>query len=63
VATTNSGKVQYGPPDRGKGALTRASSGRLCQEPGCLTVLSTYNASTTCWVHSAPAYRHPLAKN
>lgn len=52
--------VQLGSPDRGKGEKSRAVRGRLCDMPGCATVLSTYNASSTCWLHTQPAYRHPL---
>jgi hypothetical protein len=61
VSTKSSGAARFGPPDRGKGTLSRAAAGRLCDEPGCATVLSTYNAATTCFLHSAPTTRHPLA--
>lgn len=61
MAKAQSGEVQYGPPSPGKGAASRARIGRHCTASGCTTVLSTYNASTTCWVHSPPAYRHALA--
>jgi hypothetical protein len=62
--STMSGKnVQFGPPIRGKEASTRPSPGRTCEESGCATVLSTYNAATRCWLHSDPSYRHPLAKS
>lgn len=54
-------RVQYGPPGSGKGATARASQGRLCDEPSCTTVLSTYNASTTCWLHTGATTKHPLA--
>lgn len=30
----------------------QAAAGRLCAEPGCITVLSRYNRKTTCWLHS-----------
>jgi hypothetical protein len=53
--------VQFGVPAPGKDASSRPSRGRLCSERGCQTILSTYNPSTTCWLHTAPAYRHPLA--
>jgi hypothetical protein len=39
-----------------QGAQTRAP----LLEPGCVTVLSTYNKETTCWLHSVPVHRHPL---
>ena len=55
--------VQFGPPVRGKQASTRAESGRMCDAPGCTAVLSTYNASTTCWPHTTPAYRPPLHRS
>lgn len=62
---TPSGKdgVQFGPPDRGKGAESRASRGRMCEELGCTTILSTYNPSSTCWLHTHPARGHPLARS
>ena len=62
MATTSSKRVQFGPPDRGKDAASRASTGRHCTEPGCATVLSTYNAATTCWLHSQPSTSHPLTR-
>jgi hypothetical protein len=63
MSTTSSKRVQFGTPDRGKGASSRASSGRRCEVPGCTTVLSTYNFSPTCWLHSAPSHRHPLSRH
>jgi len=38
-------------PAKGKG---RAERGRVCEHPGCETVLSTYNSGTTCWMHQEP---------
>lgn len=58
----SSGGVQYGTPERGKDPLSRAERGRLCAEPGCATVLSTYNRSATCFLHTEPSYRHPLQR-
>jgi hypothetical protein len=55
--------VQFGSPERGKDASSRASRGRMCLEAGCTTILSTYNASETCWLHTGPAYRHPLSRS
>lgn len=52
--------VQLGTPGRGKDVLSRSAGGRSCDHPGCSTVLSTYNASTTCWLHARPEYRPPL---
>jgi hypothetical protein len=49
-----------GPPDHGKDAESRPSAGRICNEDGCSTILSTYNSSKACWLHAEPAYRHPL---
>jgi hypothetical protein len=58
----SSGGVQYGTPDRGKDSVFREARGRLCAEPSCMTVLSTYNRSATCYLHTAPSYRHPLQR-
>ena len=57
----NSATVQYGTPGSGKDAASRPQAGRRCEATGCTTVLSTYNAATTCWLHSAPNPRHALA--
>ena len=57
------GQVQFGVPDRGKGAGSRASAGRRCNQPGCSTVLTTYNSGTTCWLHTDSPYKHPLARS
>jgi hypothetical protein len=29
-------------------------AGRVCEAPGCVTVLSVYNASPFCWQHERP---------
>lgn len=54
------GDVQLGGPERGREVVSRAVPGRVCDREGCSTILSTYNASGTCWLHAEPAYRHPL---
>jgi hypothetical protein len=53
----------FGPPATGKTAKQRAAKGRQCDHSGCSTMLSTYNASSTCWTHTPPGYRTPLAKS
>jgi hypothetical protein len=60
MAKATDGKVQFGPPAKGKTAASRAPRHRTCDHAGCPTVLSTYNASTTCWLHTGPTTRHPL---
>lgn len=52
--------VLFGAPDRGKHSPVRTGSGRPCDFPDCPTVLSTYNSSNTCWLHTDPSYRHAL---
>jgi hypothetical protein len=59
MAKTSEG-VQFGSPNRGKEDTSRQARGRPCDYPGCMTVLSTYNESNTCWLHTTPSYRHPL---
>jgi hypothetical protein len=59
MAKTSEG-VQFGSPNRGKELTARQARGRPCDYPGCMTVLSTYNESSTCWLHTTPSYRHPL---
>lgn len=54
------GGVQVGVPERGKEAASRAARGRVCDREGCSTILSTYNASGTCWLHTEPVCRHAL---
>jgi hypothetical protein len=49
-----------GLPEKGRGTESRHAAGRTCSREGCSTILSTYNRSTTCWLHTAPAFRHPL---
>jgi hypothetical protein len=60
---TRGADVGIGTPVRGRESGSRAAKGRSCSEPGCSTILSTYNASPTCYLHTAPAYRHPLARD
>jgi hypothetical protein len=50
--------VLFGTPDRAKGPKVRGASGRHCDFPGCTTVLSTYNTSSSCWLHTVPSPHH-----
>jgi len=63
VASTGRQRVQFGPPDRGKETAARPPRGRMCEQIGCQTILSTYNSSDACWLHTPPAYRHALSRN
>jgi len=54
--------VLFGTPDRGKDAASRPEKGRPCAEPGCATVLSTYNRSITCYLHTVPTIRHAIQR-
>ncbi|MFL5789964.1 MAG: hypothetical protein ACJ76A_00530 [Actinomycetota bacterium] len=58
---SNSSTVQYGVPVASKQAERRAKAGRSCEVTNCVTVLSTYNTSTTCWLHTTATRRHALA--
>jgi hypothetical protein len=58
---SNSSTVQYGVPVASRQAARRSEAGRLCEVINCETVLSTYNASTTCWLHTTATRRHALA--
>jgi len=53
-------RMMLGTPGTGKSATPRAARGRPCADPSCSTILSTYNNSTTCWLHSQPITRHAL---
>ena len=44
------------------GPESRPEKGRRCADPGCTTVLSTYNASPTCYLHTMPVRRHALER-
>ena len=50
-------ETRYGPPDAGKKAKHRPPKGRLCEQLGCATVLSTYNAADRCYLHAVPSFR------
>ena len=50
--TRSSEDAAYGTPMRGKDASSRPPSGRVCEADGCDTVLSTYNVSRVCWLHT-----------
>jgi hypothetical protein len=60
MAVTNSSRVLFGTPEHGKGAPRQAERGRLCADAMCTTVLSTYNRSTTCYLHTVPSSKHAL---
>ena len=36
--------------------------GRVCVAQGCDTLLSIYNGSDFCWVHTAVSFRHDWAR-
>jgi hypothetical protein len=59
MSVKNTVATRYGAP--GKGAHPRAADDRRCDAPGCGTILSAYNASTTCYLHTQAKTRHPLA--
>jgi hypothetical protein len=40
----------------------RASGQRVCRADGCGTVLSIYNASGTCWLHTEPSPQPSYAR-
>jgi hypothetical protein len=58
---SNSNSVQYGAPGSGKHAVQRQRAGRQCEVTTCVTVLSTYNAAGTCWLHTTATRKHALA--
>jgi hypothetical protein len=62
MTLNSSGGAAFGTPARGKDAASRPARGRICEREGCTTVLSTYNASGTCWLHTQPTTRHSLAR-
>ena len=62
MAKAGDGRVQFGPPGKGKEAAARPARGRTCLADGCSTVLSTYNDSEMCWLHSPPSYRKSLSR-
>ncbi len=57
MAGSKRGGVKVGSPERGREASTRPSRGRVCEEASCQTILSTYNPSVTCAVHTEPTFR------
>ena len=54
--------VVLGAPGRGKDAASRPAKGRPCSEAACTTVLSTYNRSATCFLHTPPTRRHAMER-
>ncbi len=63
MAKASNTNTRYGAPAKGREASARATGDRACDRPGCATVLSTYNASPTCWLHTGPELKHPLARS
>jgi len=60
---TRGADVRIGPPVRGKDLSSRAAKGRCCSEPGCTTILSTYNASPTLAAADAKTPPMPAASD
>ncbi|HEX9299004.1 MAG TPA: hypothetical protein VF968_02620 [Actinomycetota bacterium] len=58
---TSRTQALFGTPTRLRDVAPQAKKGRPCSELGCSTLLSTYNTSDTCWLHTTPSTRHPLA--
>jgi hypothetical protein len=54
----SNGRTAFGPPthDLASAASKRSAAIRMCDEPGCTTVLSRYNDDTACWVHARPTF-------
>jgi hypothetical protein len=53
----SNGRTAFGPPTHDlASAVSKTSAIRMCDEPGCATVLSRYNADTACWVHARPTF-------
>ncbi len=50
-------RTQFGVPEKSK--KVRAAKGRTCDRPECDTILSTYNDSSTCWIHERLKTRLP----
>lgn len=48
----------YGPVQGGATTSHRSRPGRVCDVEGCETILSMYNGSQSCWVHTLPEYPH-----
>jgi hypothetical protein len=52
-----SGRTAFGPPVQDKQSrAAKESPFRMCDEPGCSTVLSRYNDDSACWVHASPTF-------
>jgi hypothetical protein len=52
-----SGRTAFGPPvNDQQSRASKVSGRRLCDEPGCATVLSRYNEDTACWLHARPTF-------
>jgi len=63
MIATGTARVPFGAPLRGKTVADRPPAGRTCLEAGCETVLSTYNPSRTCFLHTPVAYVHPVRRD
>jgi hypothetical protein len=48
----------YGPAPGSPTSSHRSPPGRVCDVEGCETVLSIYNGSPSCWVHTLPEFPH-----
>jgi hypothetical protein len=44
-------------PDRGKESLGRPTTTRVCTDPECSTILSSYNDTSACWIHRDRSYQ------
>lgn len=53
-------KHTYSQPLRGTSVPTFPRK-RVCQVPGCSTLLSMYNASLSCWLHDSSGPRPRLS--
>ena len=52
---------EFGTPSPRHKASTRPMPGRVCTKLGCTTILSTYNPTSVCWLHTDPSRRPPLS--
>jgi len=53
----SNGRTAFGPAiDDRRSAASKAAGVRMCDEPGCATVLSRYNNESACWLHAQPTF-------
>ena len=60
MRSQSGGLIQFGPIEKKRKPEPQLTGRRVCDALGCTTVLSMYNSSRKCWMHTQPDFARPI---